>query len=392
LLLALSLALATDSLSAAEDISVRFTAPPPNRPVAGETRVALEATAPEGMRVVRIEVFIDSQRVAVLDKPPYEFVWNAGEEFLPHTLTAKAVDNNGHAVTVVLETPPLRIGQRESVSLVDLYLNVFDGHNRPLTDLSRGDFRVFEDGKPQIIDRFTAARQPLSIALLIDASNSMGTGERMETARRAAADFVKRMLASDQAMVFSFSDQVTLLQPLTADRKKLERAIQSIAPAGGTALYDSLVRVAETMKNLEGRKAAILLSDGRDQAFRENAPGSLHLFEEAVDSVVRSEVVIYAIGLGARLEDETDLAQRRSLKEILQTFAEKTGGRFYNPERSSQLSGIYQQITEDLGRQYSLSYNPTNQSHDGRWREITVEVNIPDARVVTRPGYFAPSP
>lgn len=390
----LALGLASISMTAlpAQDIILRFTAPPPNRPVAGETRVALEATPSEGARIVRIEVFIDSQSVAVLEKPPYEFVWNAGEEFHPHNLTAKAVDSNGHAATVVLETPPLRIGQRESVSLVDLYLNVVDGRNRPLTNLARDDFSVFEDGKPQTIDRFTAARQPLSVALLIDASNSMGTGERMETARRAAVDFVKKMLASEQAMVFSFSDKVTLLQPLTSDRKKLERAIQTIAPAGGTALYDALVRVSETMKGLEGRKAAILLSDGRDQAFRENAPGSLHLFEEAVNSVVRSEVVIYSIGLGARLEDETDLAQRRSLKEILETFSERTGGRFYNPEHSGQLAGVYQQITEDLGRQYSISYNPTNQNRDGRWRAVTVEVGIPGARVFTRPGYFAPTP
>jgi VWFA-related protein len=146
------------------------------------------------------------------------------------------------------------------------------------------------------------------------------------------------------------------------------------------------------MKDLEGRKAAILLSDGRDQAFRENAPGSLHLFEEAVNSVVRSEVVVYAIGLGAHLEDETDLAQRRSLKEILETFSEKTGGRFYNPEHPGQLAGVYQQITEDLGRQYSLSYNPSNPSRDGRWRVITVEVKVPGARAFTRPGYFAPTP
>jgi VWFA-related protein len=392
LLLALGLALTHASPLTAQDVVLRFTAPPPNRPVAGETRVAIEARASEGAQIVRIEVLIDSQPVTILDKPPYEFVWNAGEEFHPHTMTAKAVDSKGHTGTATLETPPLRIGQRESVSLVDLYLNVFDEKNRPLTDLPEDDFRVFEDGKPQSIVRFTAARQPLSIALLIDASNSMGTGERMETARRAAVDFVKRMLASDRAMVFSFNDKVTQLQPLTSDRKKLERAIQTIAPTGGTALYDALVRVSETMKGLEGRKAAILLSDGRDQAFRENTPGSLHLFEEAVNSVVRSEVVVYAIGLGAHLADETDLEQRRSLKEILETFAEKTGGRFYNPERPGQLAGVYQQITEDLGRQYSLSYNPANQTQDGRWRTVLVEVKIPGARVFTRPGYFAPTP
>ena len=390
--LSLGLGVMFPSALRAQDPVVRFTAPPANRPVSGETKVALDVAIAGPARLVRIEVFIDSQKVAVLENPPFEFTWNAGEEFQAHHLMARAIDSAGRSATATLDTPPLRIGQRESVSLVDLYLNVFDARNRPLTNLTQDDFRVLEDGNPQTIIRFTAARQPLSVALLLDSSNSMGTGERIETARRAALDFVKGMAQSDQAMVLSFSDKVSELQPLTGDHRKLNKAIGEIAPAGGTALYDALVQMAERMKGLEGRKAAILLSDGRDQAFRENAPGSLHLFEEAVDAVAHSEVVIYSIGLGARLEEETDLEQRRSLRTILETLSEKTGGRFYNPERPGQLGGVYQQISEDLGRQYSLSYSPTNQSRDGRWRVVKVQVNLPGARVLTRPGYFAPAP
>ena len=360
--------------------------------MAGETRVSLLAVVPQGARLVRIEVVIDSQRVAVLEKPPYEFMWNAGEDFQPHRLEARVVDDLGRTANATLQTPPLRVGQRESVSLVDLYVNVFDQRGKPVTDLQRDSFRLFEDGKPQLIAHFTAARQPLSVALVMDASNSMGTGDRMEIARRSALDFVKRMEPSDRTMVISFSDTVTELQPLTSDRKRLERAIQEIVPAGGTALYDALVKAAERLKDVEGRRVVVLLSDGRDQAFRENAPGSLHLFEEAVDALAHSEVVAYAIGLGARLQDETDLAQRRSLREILENFSEKTGGRFYNPERPGQLQGVYQQIMQDLGRQYSLSYAPTNQSRDGKWRAVRVEVDPPGLHVLTRPGYFSPSP
>jgi len=384
--------LASCTLLRAEELALRFLTPPPNLPVAGETRVSLLAVVPQGARLVRIEVVIDSQRVAVLEKPPYEFMWNAGEDFQPHRLEARVVDDLGRTANATLQTPPLRVGQRESVSLVDLYVNVFDQRGKPVTDLQRDSFRLFEDGKPQLIAHFTAARQPLSVALVMDASNSMGTGDRMEIARRSALDFVKRMEPSDRTMVISFSDTVTELQPLTSDRKRLERAIQEIVPAGGTALYDALVKAAERLKDVEGRRVVVLLSDGRDQAFRENAPGSLHLFEEAVDALAHSEVVAYAIGLGARLQDETDLAQRRSLREILENFSEKTGGRFYNPERPGQLQGVYQQIMQDLGRQYSLSYAPTNQSRDGKWRAVRVEVDPPGLHVLTRPGYFSPSP
>jgi VWFA-related protein len=342
--------------------------------------------------LVRIELYIDDQLISTFEKPPYELVWNAGPEFLPHRLRAVATDDTGNRATALLETPPLRIGQRESVALVDLFVNAFDEKGRSVADLRQEDFRIFEDGQPQVMTHFTAARQPLSVALLLDASNSMGTGERMEIARTAAIDFVKKMDPEDRLLVMSFNDDVREIQALTRDRKLLEKAIESITPQGGTALYDALVDGASRLREFEGRKALVLLSDGRDQALKENAPGSLHLYEEALDAVIRGEVVVYAIGLGARLQDETDLSQRWTIREILQTLAEKTGGRFYNPDRAGKLSGVYGQISEDLSRQYSLAYSPKNEARDGRWRTVRVEASRPGVRIVTRPGYFAPSP
>ncbi len=378
--------------AATDALALRFVAPPPHRPVSGETRVALQLTLPAGSRLLRIDLYIDDQLLASFQKPPYEIIWNAGEEFLPHRLRAVATDESGNSATAVLETPPLRVGQRESVELVNLFVNAFDARGRSVTDLRQDEFRVVEDGVAQEISHFTAARQPLSVALLLDASNSMGTGQRIEIARKAAVDFIKKMDASDRLLVMSFSDEVEEIQPLTRDRKLLEKAIESITPAGGTALYDALVQGASRLKDFEGRKALVLLSDGRDQALKENAPGSLHLFEESLDSVVRAEVVVYSIGLGARLQDEMDLSQHWTLEQILRTLAEKTGGRYYNPERAGQLSGVYSQISEDLSRQYSLAFSPRNQERDGRWRTLRVEVSRPGVKIVTRPGYYAPSP
>jgi Ca-activated chloride channel family protein len=372
-------------------LTLRFTAPPPQFPVSGETRVALEAGLPPGARRVRIDLFIDDQRISTLEKPPYEILWNAGPEFLPHHFRAVAVDEAGNTATALLETPPLRIGERESVHLVSLFVNAFDEKGRSVTDLREEEFRILENGQPQTVSHFTTARQPLSVALLLDASNSMGTGQRMDIARKAAVEFIKKMDPADRLLVMSFSDKVRELQPLTRDRKLLEKAIESVVPEGGTALYDALVDGASRLKDFEGRKALVLLSDGRDQALKENAPGSLHLYGEALDSVVRTEVVVYAIGLGARLQDETDLSQRWSLEEILRTLADRTGGRYYNPERAGQLSGVYGQISEDLSRQYALAYSPKNETRDGRWRTVKVEVSRSGVRVVTRPGYFAPS-
>jgi len=379
------------TLPAADDFTVRFLAPPLGRPVSGETRVRLAVVAPPGNQPVTIEVTVDGQRIALLDHPPYEFTWNAGPDFQPHHLVAAARDNSGHTATATLDTPPLRIGQRETVSLVNLYVAVSDPKDKPVEDLRSEDFRVFEDDVRQEISHFTAARQPLTVTLLMDTSNSMGTGERIETARKAALEFVKRIGLGDRVSLISFNDSVRELLPLTGDRKLLEAAISDLSVGGGTALYDALVRAATALQNLEGHKALILLSDGRDQAFRENAPGSLHVFEEAMEAVERAEVTLYSIGLGARLESETDLTQHWTLKAILGSLADKTGGRFYNPERPGQLSGIYQQISDDLSKRYTLAYSPKNQSRDGRWRTVRVETTRPGLKVVTRPGYYAPS-
>ena len=206
----------------AKGLAIRFAWPPPHRPVSGETRVALEVNLPAGTRLVRIDLFIDDQLMAAFEKPPFEVVWNAGPEFLPHRLRAVATDNTGSSVTALLETPPLRIGQRESVALVNLFVNAFDAKGRGITDLRREEFRVLEDGVPQEISHFTGARQPLSVALLLDASNSMGTGQRMEIARKAAVDFIRKMDSSDRLLVMSFSDKVREIQLLARDRKLLE--------------------------------------------------------------------------------------------------------------------------------------------------------------------------
>jgi len=375
-----------------DELSIRFIAPLPGRPVSGETRVALEAKVPRGARVVRIELTIDSQVVAVLEKPPFELLWNAGPDFQPHLLQAMIVDDAGRTSTTALQTPPLRIGQREAVSLVTLYVSAEDERGHPAEDLHASDFSIVEDGISQDIVQFSSARQPFSVALLLDSSNSMGIGDRLEIARKASIDFIKQMDARDRLLVLSFNDTVQEVQPFTTDPKRLEKAIRGITAGGGTALYDALVAAASRLQALDGRKAMVLLSDGRDQALKENAPGSLHLFEEALDAAVRAEVVVYAIGLGARLEEETDLTQRWSLQQILGALATKTGGRFYNPERAGQLTGVYRQISEDLNRRYTLSYSPKNTARDGKWRAIRVQVRRPGVKITTRPGYFAPSP
>jgi len=373
-------------------VTVRFVEPGPKGLVAGETRITLAAAATDGDGIARIEVSIDGRLLTILTRPPYTFTWNAGTGASVRVLRAVATDTAGHTGKVSLTVRPLPIGQYEEVRLVNVFATVRDSRDRAVLDLARDDFTITEDGVPQTISHFTSARVPLTVALLIDASNSMNLGGKISLARKAAGEFVDSVDSDDRLMVLPFNDRLTGDEEPVTDHRRLRKAIDAIAAEGGTALYDAVYRATGLFVGIEGRRAIVLLSDGRDQALTENEPGSLHLFEEALEKAHRAEVAIFAVGLGNHLETELTLDRTRSLLEVLETFAQQSGGRFYNPSRPGQLSAIYREIAAGLKQQYLLAYTSANPARDGRWRSIAVRVGRPGLAVQARTGYYAPGP
>ncbi|MFQ5876956.1 MAG: VWA domain-containing protein [Acidobacteriota bacterium] len=373
-------------------VEVRFLEPSPPALILGDTRLTVEATTSPPRRIVNVRIYVDGALLTILERPPYTLVWDAGTRFRRRVLRAVATDSEGRTGEAVLVARPLYIGQYEEVRLVNVFATVRDRRGRVVLDLKEEDFRLVEDGVPQTITHFSSARVPLTVALLIDASNSMNLGGKIAFARKAAEAFVESAGPDDRLMVVAFNDEVRELVGATSEAPRLKEAIASIRAEGGTALYDAIYRIADRMAAAEGRRAIVLLSDGRDQALAEDEPGSLHLFEEALEKAHRAEVAIYSVGLGRHLDAEMDVPRLRSLKEILETFARQTGGRAYFPSRPGRLSRIYRQIAADLKAQYSLAYTSANRARDGRWRSISVEVKDPDLTVQARAGYYAPGP
>jgi VWFA-related protein len=377
----------------ASPVQVRFVEPAASGLVLGETRITIEASTAEGARIVRVALYADDDLLSVLERPPYTLTWNAGGGIMRRRLRAVATDSLGRTGQAVLPIRPLIIGQREEVRLVNVYASVRDRRGDAVPDLTRDDFILLEDGVPQTLTHFSAARTPLTVALLVDASNSMSLDGKIELARKAAEDFVDSVDREDRLLVLQFNDELRGASAPMTDRKALKEGIQAIRAGGGTALYDAIVATAGRLAGAEGRRAIVLLSDGRDQALDDNAPGSLHLFEEALERAHRAEVAVYAIGLGRHLENEMDLQRARSLKEILDTLARQTGGRSYYPERAGQLAGVYRQIAADLKRQYALGYVSTNRTRDGKWRAIALRVRGDAGLLIrSRSGYYAPGP
>jgi Ca-activated chloride channel family protein len=279
---------------------------------------------------------------------------------------------------------------------------VRDSRGMHVATLTKDDFRVRENGVLQTISRFTTEQKPLQIGIVLDTSLTMSRGGKLESAQKAALEFLDILAPGDEALVVTFSDDVRVAQERTPDREALAAAISSTVAMGGTALYDAIWRTAKRLQSFDGRRVLVLLSDGKDEAADGFGPGSLHTLDEALDQALRSEVMVFAIGLGRHLEREyardwsRPLGQQgpeaRSLAQILERVAEATGGRLLISPGTRRLRKAFDDVAEDLRNQYSIAYTSSDPSRDGGWREIEVTVPDRDLEVICRQGYFAVPP
>jgi len=192
--------------------------------------------------------------------------------------------------------------------------------------------------------------------------------------------------------VVAFNDEVRILQEISAERSSMAQAIESVESRGGTALYDAVWRTARKLEEFDGRRVMVLLSDGRDEAANGFEPGSLHTLEEALTQALRSEVMLFAIGLGRNLDEDLDFTRRFTLEAILTRLAAETGGRALFTPGAGRLRKAFGDVAEDLRNQYSIAYRSTNEKRDGNWRRVRVEASSGrDFEVTCRQGYFASS-
>ncbi len=345
---------------------------------------------PEGVRAERLVIAVDGKPIATLAAPPWKAPWEAGDGLDSHEIEAELLLSDGSRARAAIRTSPLKVDQFEEVALVNIYAVVRNPRGEYVNGLSRGDFRITENGRPQEIDRFATERKPLRVGIVLDTSLTM-KGGKLDAARDAARDFLDVLEPGDEGVLVTFSDAVEVRQDLTGDKAALAAAIGKTEALGGTALYDAIFRTADLLERFEGRRVMVLLSDGRDEAASGLEPGSLHTLDEALDRALRNEVMIFAIGFGRRLDEEMDFYGRESLESILKRLGESTGGGALFSARTGQLRRAFQSVAADLRHQYSLAYVSDDRRHDGSWREIHVSTTRPDLRVAARQGYFAPS-
>jgi Ca-activated chloride channel homolog len=320
---------------------------------------------------------------------------------------------------------PIKLGS----TLVSIPVIVSDRNGRYVSGLKTENFALYKDGVRQPIAFFSAEEEPIHVALLLDTSKS--TRNVLDEIKERAKKFLKQLRPQDRAMVVSFDYEVHLLTGLTADRKALERAIQNadIGEFVGTTLYDAVYEVEEHhLKKINGRKAIILLTDGKDHGSQVSADELLEVSAES-DALIYS--IFYTTGPpnfspgqgrfpGRRREGREppmnrgrrrfpllnqafpssepqfrDRAQRRQrmerqnqkAEEFLEELAEVSAGRFYSGE-VGDLEKNFSLIADELRHQYRIGFYPDGERREGTTHKLRVEVSRPELVVRARRSYM----
>lgn len=316
-----------------------------------------------------------------------------------------ALPVSGQQQRVQKDDEPIKL----HTTLVQVPVIVSAPGGRYVSDLRQPEFTILEDGVKQNIEVFGSVEEPFSVALLLDSSGS--TEAALDQIKSAAMAFLGNLRPHDQVMIVSFNDSVEILSELTNDSAKLASAVQSIKGGEFTQVYEAVyTAVWERLRDVPGRKAVILFTDGIDTASSEISE------EETLDAVIESEDIIvypiryatradverklqaklrgpansgYAPTINVKLEEsmrELDRTYRRA-DEYLQQLAEMSGGVVERADRLGDLKSALGRIAEELRHQYLLAYYPTRHEKDDQSRRITVRVSRPGVIVRARPAY-----
>jgi Ca-activated chloride channel family protein len=267
---------------------------------------------------------------------------------------------------------------RSRIDIVQVTVAVTDAGGRLITGLTQEDFQVFEDGVEQTITQFTDKRVPVSLGMLLDASDSM-RGQAVIDARDAFDRFVgDLLLTEDEVFVATFNHLPRLVTKWTTPPMSLRGRLGDLKPSGGTAIYDAL---ADTSKLFEQRinlrAAMIVVSDGADTA-------SDRSLLQTIDVIRRNDAFVYAIAIDAPDGRESTRVNPEALRDITSL----TGGYTEVVKSAADLGPATERIADELNKQYTIGYS-SSKPPDGGWRPLRVRVRTGGYFVRARRGYFA---
>ena len=305
--------------------------------------------------------------------------------FLTYTPHNQRRDGTWRQITVNVTKPGLKVRARPGYTAPKappvhpvIEFTAVGASNEPAA-VTLDNLLVVEDGVDQDVQTFEEAVNPVTVVLALDASGSMKKSTAQ--AQGAARDFVNALRPEDRIAMISFADRSVLVHPATEKREETLTAIDGYVAKGGTALYDALYDAMGQVAKIEGRRAIVVVTDGRDENAASNGPGSTQSWDDVLHQLEQTEATIYAIGIGSNVD-----------KSRLQTLAARSGGAAYFPADVTTLDASYRKIVDELRRRYVISYESTNGDRDGRWRKLEIRSRDGSVVVRSRGGYYAPPP
>ncbi len=282
---------------------------------------------------------------------------------------------------------------RSGVSAVAVYATVTDRSGQLVRGLTRNDFEVLDNGRPQALTVFSTAVQPITAVLLVDTSASMAL--TLDLASQAAEQFIIRMMPGDRARVGNFSDTINLGRPFSGDRDALLRAFREELHIGNpTRLWDAVAETLTALSPEGGRRVIIMFTDGQDTASRADA-------QAVLDRARTEDVMIYCVQIRSRVRPdlEWDILGARTNQsarnqrnrpapaQVLRGLSTETGGLHFTLNQYDDVNATFTQVATELRHQYLLGFVP--QAADGRVHELSVRVKSPRMQVRARRSYLA---
>jgi len=300
-----------------------------------------------------------------------------------------------------------------NTALVQLNVGVVDRQGRAITTLSRNDFKVYEDGVLRPIATFEPTESPFSLVMMLDMSGS--TINFRQQIQQSALRFLDALAPDDRVAVVEFNGKgVKTLLGFSTDRRRTAYAITLATGAGSTPLYDALkFSLDELGREGKRRKAIVVLTDGVDTKQKD---ADRVIVQKALESEVstaikpevnsqlisvlndadRQGVAIFPLALPSGdpkrlpLSDSLMTAMYTAARTRLELLANRTGGQLHEVRRLDELAKIYPIIAAEMRSLYTIAYRPQNPgAHDGKWREIRIEVARAELVARTKPGYYA---
>lgn len=333
--------------------------------VRGAAEIQAEVQVPPTRKLERLELYWKEELLATLTAPPFRHTFEFPAAF--GYLRAVGVLDDGSTTEDARIVNSEGASETVDVRAVVLLATVTDASGKRVEGLTEQDFVIQDEGKPVEATVRHATDTPVTIGVAIDSSSSMKTWlfEALET----ATAFVRSGEGTaDRTFVTSFDESPRLVHETSTDVGSLRRRILEIRAAGGTSIFDGVIFALQQFQSLSGRKALLVISDGREGLSTQSASSAIRTARAAA-------IPIYAIGPPSQFG------------QALPALSEATGGVSFAP-RKEELPAIFARIRDDVRGQYMISFAP-QRVKAGTWRDVRVTTRRPDLRVRTVSGYYA---